>query len=64
MNLDIKIECLREPNLVFGGNETGVEPRRVMAKAGAADSTAHKEIRIGWSGQTKRCNSPDGGCPV
>jgi hypothetical protein len=47
MNLDIKIECLREPNLVFGGNETGVEPRRVMAKAGAADSTAHKEIRIG-----------------
>jgi hypothetical protein len=64
MNLDIKIECLREPNLVFGGDETGVEPRRVMAKAGAADSAAHKEIRIGWSGQAKRCTSLGGGCHV
>jgi hypothetical protein len=50
MNLDIKIECLREPNLLFGGDEPGVEPRRVMAKAGAADSTAPKEICIGLVG--------------
>jgi hypothetical protein len=64
MNLDIKIECLREPNLVFGGDETGVEPRRVMAKAGAADSAAHKEIRTGLVGQAKRCNSLGGGCHV
>ncbi|MFZ0246021.1 hypothetical protein [Candidatus Binatus sp.] len=50
MNLDIKIECLREPNLLFGGDEPGVEPRRVMAKAGAADSAAPKEICIGLVG--------------
>lgn len=50
MNLKIKIECLREPNLLFGGDQTGVEPRRVMAKAGAADSAAPKEIRIGLVG--------------
>jgi hypothetical protein len=53
MNLDIKIECLREPNLLFGGGETGVEPRRIMAKAGAADSAAPKEIRIGLVGPSQ-----------
>jgi hypothetical protein len=52
MNLDIRIECLREPNLLFGGDEAGVEPRRVMAKAGAVDSAARKEIRIGLVGPT------------
>ncbi len=50
MNLDIKIECLREPNLLFGGDEAGVEPRRVMAKAGAADSATPKKICIGLVG--------------
>jgi hypothetical protein len=50
MNLDIKIECLREPNFALRRGRTGVEPRRVMAKAGAADSTAPKEICIGLVG--------------
>ena len=59
MSLNIRIECLPEPKLLFGANETGVEPRRVMAKHGAADKSAPKELRIGIVG-------PDGGgadCP-
>jgi len=50
MTPTIKIECLREPDLLFGNGETGVEPRRIMAKSGAADSAAAKDIRIGLVG--------------
>jgi hypothetical protein len=50
MTLNIKIECLPEPELLFGGGETGVEPRRVMAKAGAADAVVPKDIRIALVG--------------
>jgi hypothetical protein len=50
MTLKIKIECLPEPELLFGGNETGVEPRRNMAKSGAVDVSSPKEIRIGLVG--------------
>ena len=50
MSLNIRIECLPEPKLLFGANETGVEPRRVMAKHGAADKSAPKELRIGIVG--------------
>ena len=50
MSLNIKIECLPEPKLLFGGNELGVEPRRIMAKHGAADKSAPKNIRIGLVG--------------
>ena len=50
MSLSIKIECLPEPELLFGGGQTGVEPRRVMAKAGASDTAPTKEIRIGLVG--------------
>src|SRR6478736_6481633 len=46
MSPNIKIECLPEPRLLFGANETGVEPRRVMARYGAADKTAPREQRI------------------
>ena len=52
MSLNIRIECLPEPKLLFGSNETGVEPRRVMAKHGAADKSAPKELRIGIVGPT------------
>src|SRR5258705_13774375 len=52
MSLDIRIECLPEPMLLFGSNETGVEPRRVMAKHGAADKSVPKELRIGIVGPT------------
>lgn len=50
MTLDIRIECLPEPNLLFGSNEKGVEPRRIMAKHGAADKSAPRELRIGIVG--------------
>jgi hypothetical protein len=50
MNLKIKIECLREPGLLFGHNVTGVEPRRFMAKAGAVDSGGGEELSIGLVG--------------
>lgn len=50
MSLNIRIECLPEPKLLFGGNETGYEPRRVMAKHGPADTTAPSVLRIGIVG--------------
>src|SRR5438552_456252 len=50
MSLNIRIECLPEPKLVFGANETGVEPRRIMAKHGAVDKSAPRELRIGIVG--------------
>lgn len=50
MSLNIRIDCLPEPKLIFGGNETGVEPRRLMAKYGAADKSTPKELRVGIVG--------------
>jgi hypothetical protein len=50
MSLNIRIECLPEPKLLFGGNETGVEPRRAIAKHGAADKSTPRELRIGIVG--------------
>ncbi|HRJ17441.1 MAG TPA: hypothetical protein PLF84_00290 [Bryobacteraceae bacterium] len=50
MTLNIRIDCLPEPKLIFGGNETGVEPRRLMAKYGAADKSTPKELRVGIVG--------------
>jgi len=51
MNLNLRIECLPEPSLVFGGNATGVEPRRMMARWGAADKVcAPKQLRLGIVG--------------
>jgi hypothetical protein len=50
MTLSIRIECLPEPDLVFGHGETGVEPRRNMAKGGAVDAIAVKDIRVGLVG--------------
>ena len=51
MSLNLRIECLPEPVLLFGGNATGVEPRRIMGKYGAADKVAApNELRIGIVG--------------
>ena len=50
MSLTIKIECLREPDLLFGQSTTGVEPRRVMAKAGAVDIVGGEELSVGLVG--------------
>lgn len=48
--MKVKIECLPEPRLIFGHGQKGIEPRHIMAKAGAADSTTTNEIRIGLVG--------------
>ena len=50
--MNIRIECLPEPQLLFGGDELGVEPRRMMAKFGAADKSSNKDIRVGIVGPT------------
>jgi hypothetical protein len=50
MSLNIKIECLREPELLFGQRTTGVEPRRVMAKVGAVDNGGGEELSVGLVG--------------
>lgn len=48
--MNIRIECLPEPKLLFGAEATGVEPRRMMAKFGAADKTSQSVIRVGIVG--------------
>jgi len=50
MSLTVKIECLREPELLFGHHTTGVEPRRVMAKVGAVDNGAGEQLSVGLVG--------------
>src|SRR5688572_28529793 len=50
MALNIKIDCLPEPTLRFGGGALGVEPRRALAKFGAADISSASEVRIGLVG--------------
>jgi hypothetical protein len=51
MNLNLRIECLPEPVLMFGAKATGVEPRRMMARYGAADKVcAPKQLRLGIVG--------------
>lgn len=46
MSMNIRIECLPEPKLLFGADEKGVEPRRLMARYGAADKSVPKQLRI------------------
>lgn len=50
MSLGIKIECLREPELLFGHNTIGVEPRRIMANAGPVDRAGADELSVGLVG--------------
>jgi hypothetical protein len=50
MSANIRIECLQEPELLFGQSVVGVEPRRVLAKAGAVDTASSPQIRIGLVG--------------
>jgi hypothetical protein len=53
MSLSIKIQCLREPDLLFGHGVLGIEPRRVMAKAGAVDIANGETLLIGLVGPTE-----------
>jgi hypothetical protein len=50
MSLNIRIECLPEPRLLFGSNAKGVEPRRIIAKHGAADKSTPRDLRLGIVG--------------
>jgi hypothetical protein len=44
--MKIRIECLPEPQLLFGNSTTGLEPRRVLATSGPADVGRRSEIRV------------------
>jgi hypothetical protein len=44
--MKVKIECLPEPKLAFGLGNTGLEPRRVLAKAGPVDAGRIHEVRL------------------
>src|SRR5581483_9503631 len=48
--MKIKIECLPEPELAFGQGRTGLEPRRILAKAGPADAGRISTIRLALVG--------------
>jgi hypothetical protein len=50
MSIDITIECLPEPMLVFGSGKVGVDPRSMMTRSGAADKTQGRDIQIGLVG--------------
>lgn len=50
MSPRIKIECLPEPALMFAHGVTGVEPRRILAKAGTADMEPGRTVRVGLVG--------------
>ena len=48
--MKVKIECLPKPKLAFGLGKAGLEPRRVMAKAGPVDGGRIDEIRLALVG--------------
>src|ERR1700733_180563 len=48
--MNVKIECLREPQLAFGLGKTGLEPRHILAKAGPADGGRLHEIQLALVG--------------
>src|SRR5688572_24056067 len=49
--MNIRIECLPEPALVFGSGRTGLEPRRTLPGAGPADVGRVQEQRLGLVGR-------------
>src|SRR5690349_5338442 len=50
MTMKIKIECLPEPKLAFGQGKTGLEPRRILAKAGPADAGRISVVHVALIG--------------
>lgn len=50
MSIKIEIECLPEPMLVFGSGRSGVDPRSMMARVGAADKAHGRDIQVGLVG--------------
>src|SRR5512145_8299 len=49
--MNIQIECLPEPCLMFGGRKTGFEPRRALPGAGPVDAGRVREQRLGLVGR-------------
>jgi hypothetical protein len=60
MSLSVKIECLPEPQLLFGCGETGADPRWTMTKAGAVDAAA-RDINLALVGPAETLHSLGGG---
>jgi hypothetical protein len=56
MTVKIAIECLPEPELLFGGGTRGVDPRRSMAAAGPVDEMPVRDVRLGLVGPTEEVN--------
>jgi hypothetical protein len=50
MSLDIQIEVLPEPELIFASGKSGVDPRAMMMRYGAADKSPGKDIRLALVG--------------
>jgi hypothetical protein len=48
--MSIRIECLPEPRLTFGGGFKGFEPRKALSSAGPADLGRLREVRLGMVG--------------
>ena len=48
--MKVKIECLPEPKLTFGLGKSGLEPRKLLAKAGPVDTSRPAEVRLGLVG--------------
>lgn len=48
--MKIRIECLPEPQLLFGATTLGLEPRRALALNGPADVGRRSEIRVALVG--------------
>ena len=49
MSLNIRIECLSEPELIFGGGRR-IEPRHQMAKSSPFETIAPTDIRLALVG--------------
>lgn len=48
--MSIRIECLPEPRLAFGGGFRSFEPRKALANAGPVDLGRTREVRLGLVG--------------
>lgn len=48
--MDIKIECLPEPELLFGRAVRGLEPRRILSVAGPLDGGRRQELQLALVG--------------
>ena len=50
MSLNFEIEILPEPELIFASGKSGVDPRAMMSRYGAADKSPGRDIRLALIG--------------